>query len=626
MKASSAVFWTFIAILIYDFVLRIFIPTADSLTFFSVLLGSLTSLFFWGFLAQLRNLFSRRGQWIFAGLIAFYITGLLTVNLFTLWKLGDFVNAYMLMFVAVDKGFMWDQIRLYGIGWKALALIPFFLLFWWVWRPTMKPHWNQGPGFFGKFWILFKASVLLTLMLISLNQVKYETVGQHKWVDTSVLLAFKNYQKSTRSNTLRSSIREKVPLLNKKGPRPDVFLFVGESFGKQFLKLYGFERDSAPNLTQLFSGPRAFKFNQALTNSSCTDVSLPSLFSGVGPEESDMKLHDMPLIWDWFKSAGYYTIFASPQKFAFANFDAFILSPGPDTYLSADQFMSLGSFITHNNGLDDIWAAKKTAEKIAQLPKDQPVLLVFFTNATHYPFLQKSTELETQPQFEHPYENSLWIDDISMKVLLDSFQKNRSADNLMVISSADHGELEHHTRPVSRVASFYDEILAIPFLIKLPVQKNLVNEDCAKGFKENAETLVQNLDLLPTVLDLVGFSAATGYRALLEKFQGRSLCQKVDKKRILVSLNTNNIRQWNPEGFLLAQDSDRLVFTNAQGMQYFDIRKDPLEQHDQFAQIDPELLRQFSQKIETNPQLTRLKTLYFPEGLLDLQQKKASGH
>ena len=626
MKGFSAVFATFFIILIYDFVLRLFLPTADSLSFFSILLGSLTSLFFWAFIAQIRNLFSRRAQWFYAGFVAFFLVGLLTVNFFTLWKLGDFVNAYMLMFVSVDRGFIWDQLRLYAIGFKTLALFPFFLFFLWIWRPSPQARWNKGPGFFGKFWVLSKASFFLALMLVSLNQVKYETVGQHKWVDTSVLLAFKNFQKSTRSNVLRSSIREKVPVFSKKGPRPDIFIFVGESFGKQFLKLYGFERDSSPTFTNLFSSDRAFRFNQAISNSSCTDVSLPSLFSGVGPEESDVKLHDMPLIWDWLKSAGYYTIFASPQKFAFANFDAFILSPGPDAYLSADQFMSLGSFIAHNNGLDDVWAAKRTAEKVAQIPKDQPLFLVFFTNATHYPFLQKSSELEVQPKFEHPYENSLWIEDQSLKVLLESFQKNRSMDKLLIASSADHGELERHTRPVSRVASFYDEILAIPYFIKLPGEKNLVDESCIRGLKDNADLLVQNIDLLPTLLELVGFSAKTGHGPLLEKFEGRSLCHPVGHERILVGLNTNNIRQWNPEGFLLAKDSNRLVFTNAEGMKYFRVKEDPLEQRDLYTQMTPDLMGQFNQKIETNEQLTRLKNLYFPEGLFELQRKRSANH
>lgn len=614
MRRGLAVISTLALIVAYDVAVRSLFPSANPVTSFSVLLGSLTSLFFWLFIAEIRDFLPRAGQWVFAGILAAGLSVLLAVNLFTLWKLGDFVNAYMLMFVSVDRGFILDQIRLYALDWKTLALVPLFFLFFRIWKPG-RPRPRRGglrTGF-----AVVRTLLWFLLTLVALNQVKYETVGQHKWVDTSFLLAIKNFQKSNRMNVLRSSVRVEVPPWGQ-GPRPDIFLFLGESLGKQYLRIYGAESGSNPVFTGLFSGPRSAVFRQGLTNSSCTDVSLPSLFSGVGPEESDIKLHEMPLIWDWLKSAGYHTVFASPQKFAFANFDAFILSPGPHTYLSADRFMSLGSFMAHNNGLDDLWAAKRTAEQIAAAPKDKPLLLIFFTNATHYPFLQTSTELEEQPRFKSPYENSLWITDQSLKVLLDAFQNFRDPSKLMVLTAADHGELEKHARPVPRIASFYDEILAIPFALRFPEERGLVSEDCLATAQGNGGLLVQNLDLLPTLLDLLEFDRSDVHANLLAQLRGRSLCAPVGRERIIVGLNTNNIRQWNPEGFLLAKDAHRLVYTNSEGLKYFRIDQDPVQAKDLLPSIAPDLLEEFRSVIDGNLQLTRIRNLYFPGGLQSL--------
>mgnify|MGYP001227000718 CR=1 FL=1 len=604
---------SFLVFVAFDLVLRSILPSTNQLSFFSALLGTLVSLSFWSFWTVVIRLLPRRLAWVLAFLFGLSQACLLIASYFTLSMLRDYVNAYMLMFVTVDRGFISDQIWIYGLTPMSLGLIPVLVFFIWIWRP-IPPSAKPGPVWVRTVKPAGLMVFFVVLFLVALNQVKYETVGQHKWADASFFLALKNYQKSNRLNVLRSSVRAKVTPLTT-GRRPDILLFLGESWGRQMMTLYGWPTEASPQITRFFEGADSVVMKNALSNSSCTDVSLPSLFAGVGPEESDQKLHDMPLIWDWLRAAGYTTIFASPQKFAFANFDAFMLSPGPDDYLSADRFMSLTQFmVAHNNGLDDIWAAARTKERIEQAPKDKPLLLVFFTNATHYPFLQTSSELKEQPKFARPYENSLWIDDQAFAVLLEGFRSSRNLTKLWVLTSNDHGELENHVRPVPRIASFYDEILGSPMMSRFPSEMSVRWDECQKGFQMNQNRLIQNLDLLPTILDYVGFSESPAHQILYSQLKGSSLCRPVDPGRVVVGLNTNNIRQWDPEGFLLAKDRWRLVFTNREGLQYFDLRQDPDQKQNRLDEMPAPLREEFRRVVRENLQLQRIQNLYLKEG------------
>lgn len=610
MIFRSRILLTSAVFLLLDLGLRLFLASQSSPTFFAILLSVVASLSFWATLADIQSLCGKRGQQLFAVLVTTFVVGLMVTSVFTLWKLGDYINAYMLMFISVDRGFVPEQIRLYGFDYRVLLLVPIWILLYSRWNQPLSKLYGWRRGF-----RVGRILVMIVILLTALNQLKYEAMGQHKTPDAAFLLAVKAFQKSTRLNVLRSSIRQKVRSVQQKGQRPDIFIFLGESLGRQYLKVFGNSIDAAPQMSEFFSSGNSFRFQQAITNSSCTDVSLPSLFSGVGPEEDDQKLHEVPLIWDWLRAQGYHTIFASPQKFAFANFDSFILSPGPDQYLSADRFNNFGRMLTsHNNGLDDIWAAKKVVEELQGVPKEKPVALIFFTNATHYPFLQTSTELGEQPSFQDPYMNSLWITDQAFFEITKGFGQFRDPANLLSLVSADHGELVQHVRPVPRIASFYDEILGAPLMIRLPQKWDMTPEkdkSCRQGLLLNQDRLVSNMDVLPTLVELLSLDEDSQNATVLARLRGQSLCRDVGDERAVIALNTNNIRQWNPEGFLIARGHGRLVFSNTEGLQYFDVSTDPGQKQNLVGTPVWREQAQFYQKIvEENIQLKRIQNLY----------------
>jgi glucan phosphoethanolaminetransferase (alkaline phosphatase superfamily) len=78
-------------------------------------------------------------------------------------------------------------------------------------------------------------------------------------------------------------------------------------------------------------------YGNALTNSPCTDVSLPSIFTGSGSHESFAKLHQMPFVFDIAKARGYRTAFYTSAVMEWANLSTFLSHAKIDSILTGSQ-------------------------------------------------------------------------------------------------------------------------------------------------------------------------------------------------------------------------------------------------------------------------------------------------
>jgi hypothetical protein len=91
---------------------------------------------------------------------------------------------------------------------------------------------------------------------------------------------------------------------------------------------------------------------------------------------------------------------------------------------------------------------------------------------------------------------------------------------------------------------------------------------------------------------------------------GASLCRPLSD-RVLIQLNTNQIRHWTPEGFGLVYRNYRYVFTNTEGEQLFNVATDPDEMHSlivkgTYAAPVKEFKTRFESFIRQNPELKRV--------------------
>ena len=88
--------------------------------------------------------------------------------------------------------------------------------------------------------------------------------------------------------------------------------------------------------------------------------------------------------------------------------------------------------------------------------------------------------------------------DYQLGKLFNFFYKEGYMENSIIVLVADHGHpLGDHGKFLKGTDRMYSELLKIPFMIHLPGNKNA---------KIRTEALVQNHDVLPTILDLLGMN------------------------------------------------------------------------------------------------------------------------
>jgi glucan phosphoethanolaminetransferase (alkaline phosphatase superfamily) len=135
-----------------------------------------------------------------------------------------------------------------------------------------------------------------------------------------------------------------------------IILMLYESWGLQELAFYGAQQNPMPALNSWIERePGQFLvFENAFTNSTTTDVSIPSMMTGVAPWESTDKLHERPLVWDWAKAAGMHTVLVSSKGFSWQHFSRFFFSPGPHDKITRQ---TEGHPIVNDIGFDEILAA-----------------------------------------------------------------------------------------------------------------------------------------------------------------------------------------------------------------------------------------------------------------------------
>jgi arylsulfatase A-like enzyme len=105
------------------------------------------------------------------------------------------------------------------------------------------------------------------------------------------------------------------------------------------------------------------------------------------------------------------------------------------------------------------------------------------------------------------YDGGIAYEDEEIEKLLARLRELGLYENTLIIITGDHGEtFGEHGLMQHAVGSVYQDLVHVPLMIKYPSQK--------EGHQSDA--LVSQVDLMPTVLDLVGVSPPAGV-------QGRSL-------------------------------------------------------------------------------------------------------
>ena len=552
---------------------------------------------FFGILECIGNLLPLILRRLFQLSTTLFLSFLLFSSILVYWQFGEYITYSKVQFVLRNPEYFKTFIRTYLLNFNILIFVLLWIFLSWLWINRTK---KNEISWIRQSIILL---ILIVIFLTDLNQISLYGKNNRMTIDASFAVAIKDL-KVIRPAELQHRTRTTI-MPFKPHEQINIILIINESFGRKAFDDEHLELSPMTFLVrEVQNNVHCISFRQAFTNSSATDVSVPSILSGVAPYESANKLHQMPLLWDWGHAASMSTILFSAQDYRWANFREFFLTPGPDSFLTPTE---LDIPLTNDFGIDELIAMDEFCSLLLHNPPDKTFLAVYNSDALHSPFQQDSKYLDHQPKFKSRYMNGAVILDEAFRRLWNTLEITHKINNTLLIITSDHGETDsliHHT--VNRLYNFYDEVMRIPFFVFIPPCWDDEHPDFIRNLHQNKMQTISNLDIIPTILHVLGAQNNNRSKLLVDELQGKSLFQSIPVERFSIALNTNDVRQWEHEGFGIYWKTRRFVFSDIEGRKFFDITTDPNQLIDIWSKVDSTQKHFFANIINSTFHLKRI--------------------
>jgi arylsulfatase A-like enzyme len=373
------------------------------------------------------------------------------------------------------------------------------------------------------------------------------------------------------------------------------------------LGMYGYERDTSPELDRLAAS--GVRFERHLSQSSWTKSSMASLWTGLNPVRTGITRYDdvipdqAELPAEIFQRAGFRTVGLYRNGWVAPTFG---FDQGFEIYVRPLSTPVRRSLRVENQTL----TSKSTDEGVVaaaleflRVHGDERWFLYLHLMDLHEYLYDEESAL-FGGDYSDIYDNSIrWTDGV-IRVLMAHLADRGYSDNTLVVIASDHGEafrergLEGHARRV------YRETTEVPLMLSFPFRLE-------PGIVFDART--RNVDIWPTVLDLVGLPAAgesdgRSLRAdLLARARGETVAKPDPMAFAHLDQNWGRRGQEPVESVAVVDEALRYVRAgDSQGRmaeQLFDARDDPEELHD-LSEERPEELARLRQAADRHLQIT----------------------
>lgn len=364
------------------------------------------------------------------------------------------------------------------------------------------------------------------------------------------------------------------------GARPDIVLFLADTFRADGLALAGGPPDLAPALNRFAQG--ALRCQNARANASWTLPSISSLLTGLAPgqhtaNEADHALPDeLPTVVEALARSGYRTCAVTDAAFFAPTFG---LEQGFE------------SFVIHPSASWDLdWTIGRALELLEQ-DDGRPLFLLVHTYRTHMPY-RSGPEEDLQPwqslldsgcallkakgklpreewvarlaqcreRIQRLYREGVRDLDRGFGELLAALEQ-RGLGRGFVVFTSDHGEALGENEDVFHDGKLWESKLRIPLLVRGP---GIAPRD--------VEPVVTLLDLAPTLAEIAGLPRDPAWPgdSLFSLAAERPACAFLLKKEPEITLLEEGRKLFatNPETLALG------AFDSA-----YDLARDPHEEH-----------------------------------------------
>ena len=382
-------------------------------------------------------------------------------------------------------------------------------------------------------------------------------------------------------------LAERVPSWGKR-PLPtlpfNVLFVVHETVGQAYLRSpTGVE--VAPRLLALRADPAVAWLERLNAVSSCTDVSVPSILTGVSSAAGLTWQRTASLPFELARAAGAYTFVSASQRMTWANLRTYLDAPAfahfrgaEDFQLDSDDDRGVPDALAYADALAAMDEAQRQGKRFVGLLR---------TNATHGPY---QVDPADQPFHDDlgfgPGEAGGFVNYLNALHRLDrgfgefwaGFQARPFFDDTLVVVTADHGESFGQHGLWAHCGNFYPEESRVPGALRFP---KVLREYASRAaqvaqVRAAAAEYTTTTQLMPTVAELLGWTGELG-----PQFDAPSLTQPPGVGRPVVFTNCSDLRECASADLGFFEAGLRFVFSSeGKRWQVFDDVADPWSEHD----------------------------------------------
>jgi arylsulfatase A-like enzyme len=352
----------------------------------------------------------------------------------------------------------------------------------------------------------------------------------------------------------------------------NIVLVLLESTGAQDTSVYQHDLATTPNLLSLAN--KGWWVRTATAVVPHTSKAIVSTLCGTWPELVSEIRESRPgglpqrCLPQLLEELGYRTAWFQTAHEQFENRGSLVHNLGYDLFRSRDTLRGPGFERVNYFGIED--RAMLEPGLAWSKSSDQPFFATYLTLTSHHDYGTPShwpkVKFPNVKSRQEQYFNAVrYVDDFVGK-LVHAYEAAGLADNTLFWIQGDHGEaFDEHGRSMHDLV-IYEEGLRIPMVLYGPGV--LPGTGVIEGPR-------QQVDVLPTVLGMLGVKAEGGY------LPGTSLWDEVPASRTLFH------SCWRSHRCLAQRVGDKKLVDNYRDgpMQYFTLQSDPRERHDRLLEL-----------------------------------------
>jgi len=515
----------------------------DQLIFYTI--SILLSIGFISLLYAVLKKLSTKKRWkyylFFFTFIPFWILSIIGSYLFKSIN-GVFPNKHTFIFIKNEPLNAWLLIE-HSIG--IFGLICLIILIIYAAYFSRKKLKDSGKTISNKSLVIYVITQLVLFEILFIMPQKFEQCGT---IDLNFVINLQNALISLTEENHMGTLKERNPKEIQKSDTIkikkdfNVLVIILESARKNTMSIYNNSIETTPKLNSFIANnsQNITLFKEPKTIATATMLALPSILNGIGPYQSKSDVFSEPLIWEYAQLFDYKTFFLSSHNFESFSFLEFFKKNKLDEFYCQDNS---GHPLFNELGMDDKHITSKFLEKISEY-KTNSFFGVMQYNTTHYPYtVPDAFKKWGESTIMDNYLNAMFYQDHLLDIVFKGLDKEGLLKNTVVFVLSDHAESLDEHNITGHLESNYLETIDIPFLMYVP--ENILSKSEQFNLKENTNKIVSNIDLCPTIIDLLNLENDTNLYKHIKKHSGYSLFKPIPQDRYVITCNSNSYSNLN---------------------------------------------------------------------------------